>query len=162
MAEATKSLRVMADANILIAGIFFPRWFHEFLRHALRGDFKLVLSSYTIQEVRKRMERGTMAQRVALEEFLAQCDYEEIPLPDKESVEKHIDLVRDPKDVPLALSAIVARVDYLVTNDKDFTDVDATTSELRAQIHPITVGRFLKEVMGWSSEELEAIRSRTW
>ena len=29
MAETEKPLlRVMADANILIAGILFPRWFH--------------------------------------------------------------------------------------------------------------------------------------
>jgi len=47
MAEPEKPLRVMAYANILIAGILFPRWFHEFLRHALKGDFKLVLSAQT-------------------------------------------------------------------------------------------------------------------
>jgi hypothetical protein len=47
-----KSLRVMADANVLIAGILFPRWFHEFLRHALQGDFKLILSAQTIREAR--------------------------------------------------------------------------------------------------------------
>jgi len=39
----SRSLRVMADANILIAGLLFPRWFHEFLRHALKEDFRLVL-----------------------------------------------------------------------------------------------------------------------
>lgn len=39
MAEPEKPLRVMADANILVAGILFPRWFHEFLRHALSGLF---------------------------------------------------------------------------------------------------------------------------
>lgn len=39
MTEPKKPLRVMADANILMAGILFPRWFHEFLRHALKGDF---------------------------------------------------------------------------------------------------------------------------
>ena len=40
MAEPKKLLRVMADTNILVAGILFPRWFHEFLRHALKGDFQ--------------------------------------------------------------------------------------------------------------------------
>jgi predicted nucleic acid-binding protein len=52
-------LRVMADANVLIAGIFFPQWFHEFLRHALQGDFKLALSDQTIREARERMAQGT-------------------------------------------------------------------------------------------------------
>jgi len=53
----------MADANVLISGILFPRWLYEFLRHALRGDFKLVLSNQTIREARQRMARGTPAQQ---------------------------------------------------------------------------------------------------
>jgi rRNA-processing protein FCF1 len=79
MAEPKKPLRVMADANILVAGILFPRWFHEFLRHALKDDFRLILSSQVIREARARMARGTVAQQQALEQFLADCDYEEIP-----------------------------------------------------------------------------------
>lgn len=111
----------MADANVLIAGILLPRWFHEFLRHSLKGDFKLVLSRQTIREAQKRMARGTLAQRQALEQFLTECDYELVPDPSREEAEKNASLVRDPKDVPIVLAAINAGVDYLVTNDKDLT-----------------------------------------
>jgi hypothetical protein len=45
-----------------------------FLRHALKGDFKLVLSSQVIREARERIAKGTAAQRQALERFLADCD----------------------------------------------------------------------------------------
>jgi len=160
--EPPKKLRVMADANVLVSGILFPRWFHEFLRHALKGDFKLVLCPQVIREARERMAEGIEAQRQALEQFLADCDYEEVPDPSKEEVEKNRDLVRDVKDVPLALAAINAQVDYLVTNDKDLTAEDETTAALRQRIRPIIVGKFLHEVMSWSSEELERIRKRTW
>jgi hypothetical protein len=51
---------------------------------------------------------------------------------------------------------------YLVTNDRDLTVQDDTTAEMRQQIQPILVGTFLHEVMGWSHEELEAVRGRTW
>jgi predicted nucleic acid-binding protein len=100
MAEPEKPLQVMADANILIAGILFPRWFHEFLRHALRGDFKLVLSAQTIREARERVARGTFVQQRALKQFLADCDYELVPDPSRQEVEKNASLVRDPKDIP--------------------------------------------------------------
>jgi predicted nucleic acid-binding protein len=162
MAELKKPLRVMADANILVAGMLFPRWFHEFLRHALKGDFKLVLSSQVIREARARMAKGTAAQRQALEQFLADCDYEEVPDPSREEVEHNLHLVRDQKDVPIALAAINAKVDYLVTNDKDLTAEDETTVTLRQKIQPMIVGKFLKEVMGWESEDLERIRKRNW
>lgn len=152
----------MADANVLIAGILFPRWFHEFLRHALKGDFKLVLSTQTIREARERMAWGTPTQQQALEQFLADCDYEVVPDPSQKQVQENAGLVRDPKDIPIALAAINARVDYLVTNDKDLTAQDETTAALRGKIQPIIVGRFLREVMGWESEELERIRKRNW
>jgi predicted nucleic acid-binding protein len=152
----------MADANIVIAGILFPRWFHEFLRHALRGDLRLALSEQAVREARARMERGTPAQSAALEQFLADCDPERVPDPDPEEVRRYPTLVRDAKDIPIALAAIAAGVDHLVSNDKDLTAEDETTAELRRHIRPMTVGRFLHEVMGWSSEELERIRLRTW
>ena len=56
MAEQPRRLRVMADANVVIAGILFPCWFHEVLRHAMRGDFTLLLSEQVIREARKRMD----------------------------------------------------------------------------------------------------------
>lgn len=152
----------MADANILISGVLFPRWFHEFLRHALRGDFTLVLSPHVIEEVRERVARGTTAEQQVLEQFFEDCDYELVSDPPREEVYQNLDLVRDPKDVPIALAAIAAGVDYLVSNDRDLTDVDATTSRLREHIQPMTVGRFLSQVMGWPSAELERIQHRTW
>ena len=61
-----------------------------------------------------------------------------MPDPSRELVEQNRDLVRDPKDVPIALAAIAAGVDYLVSNDKDLTAEDATTTRLRTQLQPVT------------------------
>ena len=65
-------------------------------------------------------------------------------------------------DVPIALSAIHAQVDYLVSEDKDLTAIDETTRELRKKIQPLIAGTFLRTVMGWESEDLERVRRRTW
>ena len=66
------------------------------------------------------------------------------------------------KDIPVALAAIQAQVDYLVSTDRDFTDVDDTTMELRKHLTPIKVGTFLRDVMGWTSQSLSAIERRRW
>ncbi len=155
-------LRVMADTNVLISSILSPRWFYEFLRHALKGDFQLVLSELTIRELERWKLRATPEQREALEYFLAISQYELVPIPSPEEIQGNLDLVRDPNDIPIALAAIKAGVDYLVTNDKDLTAVDETTAVLRQRIKPIIVGKFLREVMGWKSEDLERIRRRNW
>jgi len=53
-------------------------------------------------------------------------------------------------------------VDYLVSEDKDLTAKDAATAQLRQRLRVLLCGTFLREVMGWSSEELERVRGRNW
>jgi predicted nucleic acid-binding protein len=155
-------LRIMADSNILIAGVLKPRWFFEFLGHAIRGDFQLVLAPQTVAEVLRWAEaKGGRRQR-ALEFFLAVCRFELAPDPSPEEVQANTALVRDVTDVPVALSAIKARVDYLVTNDDDFHAEDTRAELERQGIQVMLVGTFLAEVLGWRSRELEAIRHREW
>jgi predicted nucleic acid-binding protein len=154
--------RVMADSNILIAGVLKPRWFFEFLGHAFRGDFQLILAPQTVAEVLRWAEAKGGRRQDALEFFLATCRFTLAPDPSPEEVQANTTLVRDVTDVPIVLSAIKARVDYLVTNDDDL-HAEYTRAELeRHGIQVVLVGTFLAEVMGWQSKELEAIRYREW
>jgi predicted nucleic acid-binding protein len=162
MQEPSAKLRVMVDANVLLAGNLWPRWPYEVLQHGIQGDFQLVLTPLVIEQVRR-----TIAARFALETgrfevFLGQLDFDEAPDPSPAEVAKHQALVRDATDVPIALAAIQARVDYLVSEDKDLTSTDATTAMLRERLKVLLCGTFLREVMGWTSEELEQVRGRTW
>jgi predicted nucleic acid-binding protein len=155
--------RVAVDANVLIAGIIFPRWPYEVLQHALKGDFTLVLSPLVIREARRRIALQFPGFEQAFEQFLQATGYEEAPIPSAEEIAQNPHLVRDEKDIPVALSVIKASVDYFVTCDKDFTDKDETTREVRAAIPGIMLPPvFLREVMNWTSDELEQIRHRTW
>ena len=160
--KAERLLRVMADSNIVIAGVLKPRWFFEFLGHAIRGDFQLVLASQTVAEVLRWAEVKGGYRRGAVEFFLAACRFEMAPAPSTEEVQANADLVRYATDVPVALSAIKARPDYLVTNDEDF-HAEKTKAALKKQgVQVVHVGTFLAEVMGWKSPDLEAIRLREW
>lgn len=162
MPRPRPDVRVMLDANVLLAGVVFPRWPWEVLRHAVRGDFGLVLCPYVIRQARRRIAQRFPEFLKPFEEFLAHCPHELVPDPAPQDVEAHIHLVRDETDVPLALAAIQARVDYLVTEDKDLTVMDETTEELRRHVQPLISGTFLRQVMGWTPEELERVRRRTW
>jgi len=155
-------VRVLLDANVLLSGVVFPRWPWEILRHAVRGDFQLVLCPYVVRQARRRIAQRFPEFQAAFDEFLIRCPYELVSDPSPEDVQNHSGLVRDVTDVPVALAAIRAGVDYLVSEDKDLTEVDETTVELRRYIYPLISGTFLRQVMGWSHGELEAVRGRTW
>ncbi|MBN1669055.1 MAG: PIN domain-containing protein, partial [Anaerolineales bacterium] len=162
MDQTPPELRVMVDANILIAGSVWPRWPYEVLQHALRGDFRLVLCEYVIQQARRRIQARFPVYVEPFDGLLEACRYEWVADPSREQVAQHHDLVRDLTDVPVALAAINARVDYLVSEDKDLTVRDETTAKLHQSLSVMVSGAFLREVMGWSSEALEEVRRRTW
>jgi predicted nucleic acid-binding protein len=156
-------LRVAVDANVLIAGVVFPRWPYEVLQHALKGDFTLVLSPIVVREATRRIRLQFPGFEQDFEQLLEALSYEEAPLPTEEEIAGNPQLVRDVKDIPVALSIKKASVDYFVTYDRDFTDEDETTKEVRAAIPGIMLPPvFLREVMNWTSEELERRRHRTW
>lgn len=152
----------MADSNIIIAGVLKPRWFFEFLGHAIRRDFQLILAPQTVAEVLRWAEVKAGYRRGAVEFFLAACRFELAPAPSTEEVQANADLVRDATDVPIALSAIKAKPDYLVTNDEDFHAEETETALKKQGVQVVHVGTFLAEIMGWKSRELEAIRLREW
>jgi predicted nucleic acid-binding protein len=162
---ANPRLRVFADANILIRGMTFPRYPYEILRLATEGAITLVVSESVLADARYYMARLFPEHLPRLQAFLvtARVVIAADPAPDQVWANTH--LVRDVKDVPIALAAASANVDYLVSTDADLTDTDESTVALRDFLHPAQVlrpGQFLNEVMGWSHETLAAISRRTW
>lgn len=152
----------MVDTNVLIAGSIWPRWPYEVLRHAIAGDFQLVLCPLIIREAQRRMAASFPDNAWRFEEILSLSGYQLVPNPTAEQVSAHAGLVRDPADIPIALAAINAEVDCFITQDRDFTDRNETTEELHRRLLILLPGTFLREYMGWDSEALEDIRKRNW
>lgn len=63
-------LRVMADANVLVAASAWPRWPYEVLQHALKDDYQLVLSVEIVHEARSSVAKLGPESLEHLEEML--------------------------------------------------------------------------------------------
>ena len=149
----------MVDANVLISGSVWPRFPYAVLRHALAYDFQLVLCPFIIQEAHKRMSKTFPDDLWRFTEILGFSEYEEVSNPTKEELAAHAGLVRDSKDIPVALAAINAQVDCFITQDKDLTGPNEPIHQYLTVLLP---GTFLRDHMGWTSDQLEAIRKRNW
>ena len=157
---AQPRLRVALDANILIAGIWSPRWPYEVMRSALQGLFSVVLPEQIVTEARRHLTHP--AQDAAFDSFLRASAYEELAMPSRQQVMANLDLVRSEKGVPIALALLEGGVDIFVTNDRDFTDPGAAAERFARQVQTMLAAVFLRDVLGWSSEALENIRTRRW
>ncbi len=62
----------------------------------------------------------------------------------------------------MVLAAADARVDYLVTNDRDLTATDESTATLRELVNVITPLALLRHVLGWPETRIEAAIHRNW
>jgi len=152
----------MLDATVLFAGTVWPRWSYEVLRHAAREDFSLVLSPLVIRQARQNLVSKFPSLASAFDRWLELCPHELASDPSPDDVVANLRLVRQPEDVPVALAAIGAGVDVFVSDDKDFTEHSDSTQAVHRRLHIMRPVIFLREVMGWSQDDLEGVRHRVW
>lgn len=154
--------KVALDATVLFAGSGWPRWPREVLLAGLRGEIQLVVSEFVLDQARRNLAKKYPQHLQRFEEFVALAPLEIVPDATRQEVNRHKGLVRDESDIAVVLPYIKASVDYLVSDDKDLTTQDETTEKLREELTVMLSGTFLREVMGWTSEQLEQIRGRDW
>jgi predicted nucleic acid-binding protein len=160
MAKRRHKPRVMVDASIIFAAVGWKRWPYYVLKHAAAGDFQLVLCEQIIDEVMEEIAAKLPDRASQFRRLLPSLKPEISPEPTTKQITRNKGLLPDPEDVPIALAAINARVDYFVSEDKHFTQKSARTARLHQRLNIMLSGTFLREVMKWTSEQLEEVRAR--
>lgn len=113
-------MRIMIDTNVLLSALIFNSTkLAELLEHII-GTRSLVLCSYVIEESKIVIGRKTPNYLQAFDIFISEISFEYFPTP--------VDLtgvpcIRDPQDLPIIASAVAAKVDVLITGDKDFAEL---------------------------------------
>ncbi len=122
-------MRIMIDTNVLVSAILFPNSKLSLLIWDITGKHDLIMCSHIIEEVHIVFERKFENKTKYLEEFLSELTYELIYTPKKFNKSKYPS-IRDSKDLPILVSAIIGNVDIFITGDKDFQDVDVELPEI--------------------------------
>lgn len=130
-------MRVMIDTNIFISSILFPNSLPGRLVEDVLYRHNLVLCSQIIEELHEVFNRKFQNKLRELELFLSCLSYELVYTPLKIN-KKDYPKIRDNKDLPILVSAILSDVDFFVTGDKDFFDVEVERPEI------ISVKEFLE------------------
>jgi predicted nucleic acid-binding protein len=102
-------LRVMVDANILVSGTIWPRWPYEVLQHAVNGNYHLMLTDEITGEAQDTIERLAPERLGGYFALLNASQYEDVAVPSEAELNANAHLIRDFKDVHVALAAINAR-----------------------------------------------------
>lgn len=116
-------MRIMIDTNVIVSAILFPNSLPSALIKSVSSRHEIVLCTSIIEELYEIFERKFKQKTKALETFLSELAYELIYTPQNIDKDKY-PFIRDKKDFPILVSAIIGIVDVIITGDKDFLEAD--------------------------------------
>lgn len=116
-------MKVMIDTNIIISAVLFPKGKASLaLKKALLPPFQAVICDYVLKEFMGKFDEkfpeAKADMEAFLDDFLPATIIAITPEDEVETEEK----IRDQKDRPILRAALDAKVDFLLTGDKDFLE----------------------------------------
>ena len=134
-------MKVMIDTNIIISAAISPNGnaAKAFIK-AVMPPYEPVVCDYIVDEVHRKFEEKFSKHTTELEAFLynALQVIRIVPTPEAEEAEEV--KIRDVKDRPILRSARSAKVNLLLTDDRDFLESDIKDPRI------ITAAEFLKMI----------------
>ncbi|MDR0964036.1 MAG: putative toxin-antitoxin system toxin component, PIN family [Clostridium sp.] len=127
---------VMIDTNVIISAALFPNQRMNHFLEVVSLSHSLFLCSYTLEEIDRVIKKKFPNRMNAMEIFLRKLSFTLIHTPTVNVVDLDFS-VRDGKDYPIIVSAIIADVDILITGDNDFDDVNVERPEI------VTIAEFM-------------------
>lgn len=138
----SNALRIFVDSNILISAVLSESSIASKLLMLLIEQHHLIICSYSILEISKVIERKFPKLVSKWDEFLTTLEFE-IAYTPSDLTTVQVPYIRDLKDIPILVSAMVAQPDIIITGDLDFH-----TSEIQEHFTVMTPGDFFKVFFG--------------
>ena len=117
---AKKEVRAFLDSNVIISGLLSdkapPRVILDILSHEL-PFIHAATAQYNLEEIERTIARKIPAIRIVFHDFMSRLRMDIIPLPTRRNLSKYRGVIAD-EDLPVLVSALEYRADYLVTGDK--------------------------------------------
>jgi predicted nucleic acid-binding protein len=141
---------IFLDSSALIAGAISESGAaHVLLNLGESQDIILTVSEMVIVESERSMAKKSPNNLNDLRSLIRSSNLRIVDNPSNEEVEANLYLISDPKDVPILLAAIKAKVDYLATHNRKHFLEDPKVAE-SAGIKIGTPG----DVLAWLRENL--------
>jgi predicted nucleic acid-binding protein len=150
-----RPLRVFLDSNVIVSGLLSdkgpPRIILDLL--SLKLPFFVGLTGkYNLIEIERNLRKKMPGILSVYKEYLAKLNLRVIPLPRHEEVRGYLGIIAH-KDIPVLISAIRGRADFLVTGDKQHFERLKGAGKYPLKI--ITPSEFIDSILPEILEELK-------
>jgi predicted nucleic acid-binding protein len=118
---ARKAVRVFLDSNVILSGLFSDRGAPRIILDVLTLNLPFLVcltGRYHLIEIERNLKKKMPGALRVYKNYLPKLNLKVIPLPQAQEVRKLSGHIAD-KDIPVLLSAIQSKADFLVTGDKE-------------------------------------------
>jgi putative PIN family toxin of toxin-antitoxin system len=119
----------MIDTNVLISAFVLSSSHLLRMVESIAERHTIVLPTYVLDELKQVTKRKFPEQYGLLESFLRELTFELVYTPEKIDKSKY-PAIRDVKDLPILVSAMLEDVDVLISGDADFAAVEIEHLEI--------------------------------
>ena len=122
-------MRIMIDTNVLISAfVLNSRYLNQMIDN-ITEYHTIVLPTYVVDELKRVTKEKFSDRYYLLEIFFRELPFELVYTPEKIDKIKYPD-IRDEKDLPILVSAIIEDVDILISSDNDFAPLGMEHPEI--------------------------------
>jgi len=127
---ARRPVKIFLDSNVILSGIFSNKGSPRIILDILCLDFPFIVGAtgkYNIIEIERNLKRKMPKAFPLYQKYFPNLNLEVISLPSKKEIEAYLGYASD-KDVPVLVSAVKGKADFLITGDKkDFSELKKHT-----------------------------------
>lgn len=138
MNETNSGIRVFVDSNVLISAMQSEKSASRELLLLLCEEHHLMICSYSLTEISGVLAKRFPHKLSEWDQFLSRLEFELVYTP-TDPTTFPAPPIRDDKDLPILVSALLAQPDVLVTGDQDFH-----TPQIKEQLVVLTPSDFLR------------------
>jgi len=149
-----KVVSVFLDSNVILSGLLSERGAPRILLDLLSLGLPFLVGAtgrYNLIEIERNLKKKMASILFLYKSYLPKVNLKVIPLPRPEEVRDFSGKIAE-KDIPVLISAIRSKVDYLVTGDKQHF---GKMKELdKYPFHVVTPSEFLDSILPEILKEL--------
>ena len=122
-------MRIVIDTNVLVSAFILNSQYLKQMIDNKTEHHTIVLPTYIIDELKRVAKEKFSSKYYLLEMFFQELPFELVYTPESIDKTKYPD-IRDVKDLPILVSAIIEDIDVLISNDADFAPLGLERPEI--------------------------------
>lgn len=156
---APKIFKVFLDSNVILSGLFSDQGAPRIILDILTLKLPFLLGStgeYNLLEIERNLKKKMPGVFSVYKRYLSRLNLKIIPIPGPEEIKKISGQIAD-KDIPVLVSAIQSKADFLVTGDKKHFEKLKVPGNYPLKI--ITPSEFLERVLPEIIKEIQTVKA---